>query len=114
MLKRCYYIANSYDGAYFVLTDDLSVYAEKMASYVVNLENSRKTNSYSFGSIEISASDYEKYNTEATSLEKSLIDQKIKELETIESILDEDDLTTPPTDQQRDKSKPRRNHLRLV
>lgn len=75
-MMRVYYIANSYDGAYFVLTDDLQEYIQRMAAYVLNLEKSGKTNHYSFGSIEMTEQEYEKHRLEALALETGRIQAK--------------------------------------
>jgi len=106
MLKRCYYICNSYDGAYFVLTDDVENYIQKMASYVINLENSKKTNHYTFGSVEMTQSEYEKNSTEANRLESSLIEQKELEKDILAS-------EVAQTSDEKAKSK-KVPHLRLV
>lgn len=75
-MKRCFYIANSYDGAYFVLTDDMSEYFKKMMAYMANLEKSGKCNHYSFGSVEMSEREYEEFRTEASNFEKERIAAK--------------------------------------
>ena len=75
-MKRVYYIANAYDGSYFVLTDQIDEYFRRLASYAMNLEQSQKLNHYSFGSVEMSIKDYELQQTEAKTLESSLIQQK--------------------------------------
>ena len=79
-MKRVYFIANSYDGAYFVLTDNVEDYFQRMAAYVLNLEQSAKLNNYSFGSVEMTQKEYDNYKTEAQSLEQSQIN-KTKEME---------------------------------
>ena len=106
MLKRCYYICNSYDGAYFVLTDDVENYIQKMASYVINLENSKKTNHYTFGSIEMTQAEYEKNSTEAIKLETSLIEQKNLEEDHLSSLIAEEQLEIVP--------KTSKSHLILI
>ena len=73
MMKRCYYIANSFDGKYFVLTDSVREYVERMAAYVMNLEKSGKCNHYSFGSIEMRASEYDSYLMKAQETESGRI-----------------------------------------
>lgn len=78
-MKRVYYIANAYDGSYFVLTDNIEEYFRRLASYAMNLEQSQKLNHYNFGSVEMSQKDYELQQTEAQSLESSLIQQKSDE-----------------------------------
>lgn len=80
-MKRCYYIANSYDGKYFVLTDNVREYVERMAAYVMNLEKSGKCNHYSFGSVEMSASEYDSFRTDAQNQEEARIRQTQKERE---------------------------------
>jgi len=75
-MMRVYYIANSYDGAYFVLTDDLQEYIQRMAAYVLNLEKSGKTNHYSFGSIEMNEQEFEKHRLDALALETGRIQEK--------------------------------------
>ena len=125
MLKRYYYIANSYDGAYFVLTDDVQEYVQRMASYVINLEGSKKTNHYSFGSVEMSALEYDRFRAEATRLESSLTDQKKQEKniaasEIIPSTTDNEDqdsdtdLSSTSHENNPQDPKPRKGHLRLV
>lgn len=106
MLKRCYYIANSYDGAYFVLTDDIQEYVQRMASYVINLENSSKINHYSFGSVEMTALEYDRLRNEAQGLESSLIKQKKDESELTVTTGQEEEMPSGP--------KKKKNHLRLV
>lgn len=74
-MKRCYYISNAFDGKYFVLTDNVREYVERMAAYVMNLEKSGKCNSYSFGSVEMSQKDYEAFRTGAEAAEQTRIRQ---------------------------------------
>ena len=74
-MKRCYYISNSYDGKYFVLTDSVKEYATRMAAYVMNLERSGKCNHYSFGSVELTEAEYELQRTEAHEAELGRIEQ---------------------------------------
>jgi hypothetical protein len=120
MMKRCFYIANSYDGAYFVLTDDLQEYANRMGSYVINLENSQKINHYSFGSVEMSAIEYDRYHAEAKRLEGSLIDQKKQEKEIAASEVVpmseqlQDAQKEDASSQNSNKEKTSKGHLRLV
>lgn len=73
MLKRCYYISNAYDGKYFVLTDNVGEFAQRMAAYLMNLERSGKLNHYSFGSVEMSENEYLTFRTEASHTESSRI-----------------------------------------
>ncbi len=80
-MKRVFYIANAYDGAYFVLTDDIEVFYQRMGPYAVNLQNSTKCNTYSFGSLEMSEADYRRKTTEAEELETSQIQVTKQELE---------------------------------
>ena len=75
-MKRVYYIANAYDRSYFVLTDSIEEYLQRLASYVMNLEQSQKLNHYTFGSVEMSEKDYQVQKTEASTLESSLVQQK--------------------------------------
>jgi len=131
-MKRVYFIANSYDGAYFVLTDNVEEYFQRMAAYVLNLEQSAKLNNYSFGSVEMTAKEYEDYKSKAQNLEQSQIKKKQEEaeveieapsekeyirpslsaVETEESDFneEEDDLPAPP----RRPLPSERPHLRLV
>lgn len=117
-MKRCYYISNSYDGAYFVLTDNIEEYFQRMSAYLLNLENSKKANHYSFGSVEMSEKEYLEKRTGASFLERSKIAEKEKEKKSHEIIAESgtevedddqfDDLPpTPP-------KKGERPHLRLV
>lgn len=76
---RVYYISNAYDGAYFVLTDSIEVYSKRMMSYTHNLLHSNKTNHYSFGSVEMSKDDYDKYTTEANNNEQAAMESKAKQ-----------------------------------
>lgn len=79
-----------------------------MASYVINLENSQKVNHYSFGSVEMTALEYDRHRQEAGHLESSLIQQKQK-------AEDSDTETEEPHDPApKDKTKVKKNHLRLV
>ncbi len=73
MMKRCFYISNAYDGKYFVLTDNVGEFAQRMAAYLMNLERSGKVNHYSFGSVELSESEYQSYRSDATQTEASRI-----------------------------------------
>jgi hypothetical protein len=73
MMKRCFYIANNYDGAYFVLTDDIHQFGMRLSAYLLNLQKSQKCNHYRFGSVEMTESDYEKHATEARELEQTLV-----------------------------------------
>jgi hypothetical protein len=123
-MMRVYYIANSYDGAYFVLTDDLQEYIQRMAAYVLNLEKSGKTNHYSFGSIEMTEQEYEKYQLEASALESGRIKAKEEALltkseEEVELIEDELSDLEEHNDSERhleivEEKKIERGHLRLV
>lgn len=126
-MKRCYYISNSYDGAYFVLTDNIEEYFQRMSSYLLNLENSQKCNHYSFGSVEMTAAEYEQNRTSASNLEKARIAEKTQteevepELEEFEielkdymenaddDFFEEPTIPAPPT-----PKKGERPHLRLV
>lgn len=72
-MKRCYYISNSYDGAYFVLTDNIDDFAQRMTMYMVNLKRSGKCNHYSFGSLEMSESEYQEAKKGAEGLERERI-----------------------------------------
>ena len=74
-----------------------------MASYVINLEGSQKANHYSFGSVEMTASEYDRHSTEATRLESSLISQKDEEKSLAASEVPKSDNSDKPT-----------SHLRLV
>lgn len=67
---RCYYIANGYDGAYFVLTDNKEEYAIRLGAYLDNLITSPKTNHYNFGSVEMTRNEYEGQKTDALALER--------------------------------------------
>lgn len=71
-MKRCFYIANNYDGAYFVLTDDIQEFSTRLSAYLLNLQKSQKCNHYRFGSVELTEKEYEELATEAKSLEKDL------------------------------------------
>ncbi len=122
-MMRVYYIANSYDGAYFVLTDDLQEYIQRMAAYVLNLEKSGKTNHYSFGSIEMTEQEFEKHRLEALALESGRILAKEESLLTQEDeddfFEDEDEDFDEHDDQAPhleivEETKIQRGHLRLV
>jgi|GEM_PF-4146187 hypothetical protein len=76
-MKRCYYISNSYDGAYFVLTDNIEDFAERMTMYMLNLKRSGKCNHYSFGSLEMSDHEYVDFKNKAEGLEREQIEGKI-------------------------------------
>ncbi|TNE98182.1 MAG: hypothetical protein EP326_10250 [Deltaproteobacteria bacterium] len=121
-MMRVYYIANSYDGAYFVLTDDLQEYIQRMAAYVLNLEKSGKTNHYSFGSIEMTEQEYEKHRLEALALETGRIKAKEEAIQTQEEDdfdlmededFDEHEVPAPHLEIVEEK-KIERGHLRLV
>jgi hypothetical protein len=73
MQKRVFYIANAYDGRYFVLTDNLEEYYQRLSAYVLNLECSAKTNHYSFGSVEMSEAEYLDARTESLGFEQERI-----------------------------------------
>ena len=73
MQKRVFYIANAYDGRYFVLTDNLEEYYQRLSAYVLNLEQSAKTNHYSFGSVEMSEAEYLDARTESLDFEQQRI-----------------------------------------
>lgn len=77
MLKRVFYIANNYDGSYFVLSDNLDEYFQRLSAYALNLERSQKTNHYSFGSVEMSEMEYLEKRSECTAFEKERI-EKVK------------------------------------
>lgn len=117
-MMRVYYIANSYDGAYFVLTDDLQDYIQRMAAYVLNLEKSGKSNHYSFGSIEMTQEEFEKYRVEASNLENGRIKAREESIEEEKQIIEE----THDEPHQDDPShleivgekKIEKGHLRLV
>lgn len=116
---RVYYIANSYDGAYFVLTDDLQEYIQRMAAYVLNLEKSGKTNHYSFGSVEMAEQEFEKHKLDALNLETSRI-KAVEEAHAEEEVSDTDSTehdgeNKEPIQPESDGGdKPERGHLRLV
>lgn len=76
-MKRCYYISNSYDGAYFVLTDNVEDFAQRMSMYMVNLKRSGKCNHYSFGSLEMSEAEYLEAKKGAETLEKERIQARV-------------------------------------
>jgi hypothetical protein len=86
-MKRIYYIANSYDGAYFVLTDNIEEYFQRVAAYVLNLEQSAKLNNYSFGSVEMSEKEYEDYKAKASNLEKAHVAKPAENQENVEQEL---------------------------
>lgn len=121
-MKRCYYISNSYDGAYFVLTDNIEEYFQRISAYLLNLENSKKCNHYSFGSVEMSEKEYLEKRTGASFLERSKIAEKEKEIQAksheiiaesgTEVYDDEDDFDPPPAPPTPKKGE--RPHLRLV
>lgn len=77
-MKRCFYIANNHDGAYFVLTDDIQQFSLRLSAYLLNLQKSKKTNHYRFGSVEMTQVDYERFATEARDLEEGLIQERAK------------------------------------
>lgn len=85
-MKRCFYIANSYDGAYFFLTDSFDEYTKKIMAYVVNLERSGKCNHYSFGSVEMTAKEYLEQRDQALGFESGRIQQRKEELEREQSL----------------------------
>lgn len=117
-MKRCYYIANSYDGKYFVLTDNVREYVERMAAYVMNLEKSGKCNHYSFGSVEMSANEYDSYRRDAQGQEEARIRQTQKERE--ERLMQEEEkkhnpsIPLPTANQLPPKTKRPNPGLRLV
>ncbi len=80
-----------------------------MASYVINLEGSQKANHYSFGSVEMSAIEYDRHSTEASRLESSLINQKNEEKSLAAS-----EVPTQDKSDKSDKSDKKPSHLRLV
>lgn len=108
MMKRCYYIANAYDGKYFVLTDNVGEFAQRMAAYLMNLERSGKCNHYSFGSVMLSESEYLSHRTNANETESARI-AATKEHKEREAEINE---LTPPPAPKDDKSN--RPGLRLV
>ncbi len=126
-MKRIYFIANSYDGAYFVLTDNVEEYFQRIAAYVLNLEQSAKLNNYSFGSVEMSEKEYEDYKNKAQNLEQSQV-KKTQELKEEQTIIEEKEVSKPSLemieseeeDQEEFPVPPRkplpseRPHLRLV
>jgi hypothetical protein len=79
MQKRVFYIANAYDGRYFVLTDNLEEYYQRLSAYVLNLERSAKTNHYSFGSVEMSEAEYLDARTESLGFEQERIKTQQKQ-----------------------------------
>ena len=101
-MKRCYYIANNYDGAYFVITDDLNEYRQRMSAYLMNLQASGKCNHYSFGSVELTEKDYIETRNKAMGLERDRVQTKIEK---------EEPILTPPPPKKNDGDRP---HLRLV
>lgn len=72
-MKRCFYISNAYDGAYFVLTDNMDEYLRKMMAYMANLQRSGKCNHYSFGSVEMTEAEYSSYREKAVNFEKERV-----------------------------------------
>jgi hypothetical protein len=74
-MKRIYYIANSYDGKYFVLTDTPQEYAQSLSIYLHNLTKSHKTNHYSFGTVEMTQREYEDQRKKAGILVKELTEK---------------------------------------
>lgn len=118
-MKRCFYIANAYDGSYFFVSDNVEDYYQKLAGYALNLKNSQKLNHYTFGSVEMTEDEYAEHREGAGKLESDQISMREKQEERQKELLDkhldefdEDEKTladapTPlPT-----KKKP---HLRLV
>lgn len=105
-MKRCFYISNAYDGAYFVLTDNIDEYLQKMMAYMANLQRSGKCNHYSFGSVEMTEAEYENNRQKATTFEK----------DRIQSVQEKTLNTTSDTngDKNKDKSKSDRQGLRLI
>lgn len=75
-MKRYYYIANAYDGQYFFLSENLDDYHKKMLAYVVNLERSRKLNHYQFGSVELTAREFEELGQKASAFEGQCLQEK--------------------------------------
>ncbi len=72
-MKRVFYIANSYDGSYFVLCDTLDEYSQRLSAYALNLKNSRKMNHYSFGSVEMTSNEYLEQREKCSTFEKERI-----------------------------------------
>ncbi len=75
-MKRVFYIANAYDGKYFVLSDNIEEYFERLAAYALNLQNSTKTNHYSFGSVEMTEQEYQQQRQATHAFEREQIAQK--------------------------------------
>ena len=75
-MKRVFYISNAYDGSYFVLSDNLDEYFQRLSAYALNLQNSKKTNHYSFGSVEMTEQEYREKRSECTSFEKQRIQEQ--------------------------------------
>lgn len=116
-MMRVYYIANSYDGAYFVLTDDLQEYIQRMAAYVLNLEKSGKTNHYSFGSIEMAEQEFEKHRLEALALETGRIQAKETdefERSAVKNEMDDEDLFDEDDELEFDEHSEPAAHLEIV
>lgn len=98
-MKRVYYIANSFDGKYFVVTDSIDEYFQRMAAYALNLQNSKKTNTYTIGSLEMTEADYRELRRDTESFESSLIKHQKSEPDDLE---------------ENEPSEKKRPHLRLV
>ncbi len=109
-MKRVFYIANAFDGSYFALTDNLDDYFRSLAAYAMNLQNSKKLNTYTFGSLEMTEEEYQVAASDARAFEQSRIkvDKEIQE-ETSESP-DLPEQPNPPAAKKREN----RPGLRLV
>jgi hypothetical protein len=96
-MKRVFYISNAYDGSYFVLTDNLEEYFQRLSAYAMNLHTSQKTNHYSIGSVEMSESEYLQKREESYAFEQERIQLK-QEKEQI-NIYDDETLVEELTEQ---------------
>lgn len=96
MMKRVFYISNAYDGSYFVLTDNIEEYFQRLSAYAMNLHTSKKINHYSIGSVEMTESEYLKQRETSYAFEQERIQlkqQEVSEKENHEEEFSETELT---------------------
>lgn len=65
---RVFYIGNADDNNYLVIEKDIAIFSAYFMAYMKRLHNNDKCNYYTFGSVEISESQYLRMKSEAEAL----------------------------------------------
>lgn len=75
---RTFYVSNAATGEYFVLEKDFPEFVRRVGAYVMNLHSSQKCpNTYTFGSAEMTESEYQRQKATAEALERGRIKGRI-------------------------------------